>query len=359
MPRWLRRLLIAAPFALFALVLLGALASHHDSVRGPDAKPLPGPPLKQIAKAHGGLLVGTAADETGLRNEPGFREDLAREFAILTPENAMKWAFVEPERGKLDWAAADRAVDFARRHGLAVRGHTLVWYSQLPGWLQDGTFSAAQLRKVMDDHIATEMGRYKGRIRTWDVVNEAVADDGTLRPSVWSDTLGPSFIADAFTTARKADPKARLAINEIGAETLGRKSDKLLEIVKALKARGLVDEVGFQSHFNLEHGVPKSMAENLRRFAALGVDVAITEADVALREPAGDDELRAQAGVYRDLVDVCRAVPRCDSLTVWGFTDRHSWIPDSSPGYGSATLLDDELRAKPAYRAFAAALAAP
>jgi endo-1,4-beta-xylanase len=358
MPRWLRRLLIAAPFAIFALVLLGALAAHHDSLEGPDAKPLPGPPLRELGRERG-LLIGTAADDGALRHEPGYRKDLAQQFSSLTPENAMKWAVVEPEQGKHDWTGADRAVAFARTHDIDVRGHTLVWYTQLPGWLQDGQFGKAELRKIMLDHIALEMGRYKGRIRTWDVVNEVVGDDGKLRPSIWSDTLGPSFVVDAFEAARKADPEARLAINEIGAETLGRKSDKLLEIVKDLKARGLVDEVGFQAHFNLENGVPASMRDNLRRFSALGVDVAITEADVGVQQPPDDQKLEQQAVVYRGIVDVCRAVPRCHSITVWGFTDRHSWIPSSSPGYGTATLLDDELRAKPAYRAFAAALAAP
>jgi endo-1,4-beta-xylanase len=358
MSRWLRRLLIAVPVGVFVLVLLGAIAAHHDNLRGPAAKPLPGPALKTLGKADG-LLIGTAVDDEALRNEPGYRKDLAAEFSVVTPENAMKWDAVEPERGKLDWGDADRAVDFARAHHIAVRGHTLVWHSQVPGWITDGHFGKAALRKLMLDHIALEMGRYKGRVRTWDVVNEVVGDDGRMRPSVWFDTLGAGFVVDAFEAARKADPKARLAINEIGAESIGPKSDKLLELVKDLKARGLVDEVGFQSHFNLDGnppGVPPTMQQNLARFSALGVDVALTEADVAVRQPADDAKLAAQADVYRNIVRTCRAVPRCRSITVWGFTDRHSWIPESSPGYGSATLLDDDLAAKPAFRAFAGAL---
>lgn len=357
MRRRLRRWYVALPVVLLVLVTLGAIAAHHDSLKGPDAKPLPGESLRRLAAARG-ILLGSAADDAGLRNEPGYRHDLGSQFAALTPENAMKWDAVEPKRGKLQWGGADRAVDFAQQHGLKVRGHTLVWYSQLPGWLSSGGFDAPTLRSLMTAHIAKEMGRYKGRIRTWDVVNEAMADQGGLRKGLWLDTLGPSYIAEAFAAARKADPGARLAINEIGADGVNAKSDTYLKVVQELKRRGLVDEVGFQAHFNLK-GVPPSMAANLRRFADLGVDIAITEADVSVKDPGTPAQLAAQAKVYADIVRVCRSVPRCKAITVWGFTDRHSWIPDSSPGFGSATLLDDQLRPKPAFTAFQDALKAP
>ncbi|MCW2996899.1 MAG: 1,4-beta-xylanase [Solirubrobacterales bacterium] len=350
----LRRLVVAAPLLFVVLAIVGALANYYDNRDGPSVKPLPSAPLRELGRAHD-ITLGTAVDDTPLRRESGYRKDLARQFAALTPENAMKWDALEPERGSLRWAAADRAVAFATAHDMAVRGHTLVWHAQLPGWIADGRLGAAELRKVMRDHIATVMGRYKGRVRTWDVVNEVVGDDGALRKSVWLDTLGPAFIAEAFAAARRADPKARLAINEIGAEGIGPKSETLYRLAKGLKARGLLDEVGFQSHFTLD-GVPPTMRKNLGRFAALGLDIAITEADVRVRDAGTPEQLDVQGQVYADLVGTCRAVARCRSLTVWGFTDRHSWIPESSPGYGSATLLDRNLQSKPAYRAFAAAL---
>jgi endo-1,4-beta-xylanase len=357
MSRRVRRWIILAPVIFVVLATLGAIAAHHDAVQGPDAQPLPGQPLGRLAEQRG-ILLGTAVDDEALQNEPGYRHVIGTEFDAITPENAMKWDAVEPARGELHWDGADRAVDFATQHDLKVRGHTLVWHSQLPGWLQDGTFTADELRQLMVDHITTEMQRYRGRVRTWDVVNEVVGDDGKLRPGRWLDTLGPVYIAQAFAAARKADPDARLAINEIGADGEGPKADTLLKLVKELKRRGLVDEVGFQAHFNL-NGVPPSMEKNLRRFSDLGVDVAITEADVSVKDPPSPAKLELQAQVYGDLVRVCRSVPRCHAITVWGFTDRHSWIPSSSPGYGSATLLDDELRPKPAYTAFSDALRAP
>jgi endo-1,4-beta-xylanase len=352
-----RRAVVAAPILFVLLAILGALANYNDKQDGPSVKQLPSAPLRELGETRD-IVLGTAVDDAPLRNESGYRKTLARQFAALTPENAMKWDALENERGSLRWAAADRAVAFAADHDMTVRGHTLVWHAQLPAWIADGKLGADELRAVMRDHIAAVMGRYKGRVRTWDVVNEVVGDDGALRKSVWLDTLGPAFIAEAFAAARRADPKARLAMNEIGAEGVGPKSDTLYRLAKGLKARGLLDEVGFQSHFTLD-GVPPTMPENLRRFAALGLDVAITEADVRVRDGGTPEQLEVQGQVYAKLVDTCRAVARCKALTVWGFTDRHSWIPESSPGYGSATLLDEDLKAKPAYRAFARALRRP
>jgi endo-1,4-beta-xylanase len=272
----------------------------------------------------------------------------------VTPENAMKWAVVEPARGELHWEGADRIVAFAHDHDQQVRGHTLVWYSQNPDWLD--ALAPAELRRVLKAHIREEMRRYRGRVDDWDVVNEPIADDGSLRPGIWLDKLGPSYIADALRWAHEADPHARLWINEIAAEGIGPKSDRLLKVVRALRADGVpLDGVGFQGHFTLR-GVPPTFRENLRRFTALGLKVAITELDVALQLPASDARLRAQAKVYADAVGDCVAVEGCTGITVWGFTDRHSWIPATQPGRGAATLLDDQLEPKPAYDAAAGAL---
>jgi endo-1,4-beta-xylanase len=343
-----RRVLAAA--AAFAVVVLVIAAIQHR--RGPDAKPLPGPSLKVAA---GERYVGTAVDAVALDREPGYRKVLWQQFDAVTPENAMKWAVVEPEQGKTDWSGADALVDFARTHGQRVRGHALVWHVQYPEWIKD--LPAAKLRTTVRRHIATEVGRYKGRVADWDVANEVVADDGSLRPSIFLNRLGPGYIARAFRDAHAADPAARLWINEIGAEPVGPKSDRLYALVRQLRGAGVpVDGVGFQGHFSLE-GVPPTFRANLERFAALGVKVAITELDVALPVPASDDALRRQAGIYADAAGACHAVPACVGVTVWGFTDRHSWIPSNQPGSGAATLLDGELRAKPAFRAFGAALA--
>ena len=331
------------------LVAAGAVLRVLQA-RGPEAVALPG----QLQKAAEKRLVGTAVDDTALRNEPGYRRNLAEQFSSVTPENVMKWAVLEPVRGKRDWAAADRLVDFAAEHDQAVRGHTLVWFSQNPPWVE--ALEGDELLQVVREHIRTTMERYAGRIRTWDVVNEPLEDDGTRRPSVFQRELGDGWVEDAFRTARVADGEAKLYLNEIGAEAPGPKSDALYALVRELLGRGVpIDGVGFQAHLN-RRGVPDGFRANLERFAALGVDVAITEADVALKLPADAAALRVQARVYRGAVKDCLAIPRCRSITFWGFTDRHSWIPATQPGRGAATLLDAELRPKPAYRAVLKAL---
>jgi len=318
--------------------------------RGPSAVALPG----SLKKSAGDRLVGTAVDDRALQDEPGYRENLIGQFSSVTPENAMKWAVLEPERGRVDWKGADRLVDFADEHGQAVRGHTLVWFGQNPGWVD--ALKGDELRQVVREHIRTTMERYGRRVGIWDVVNEPFEDDGKRRQSVFQRELGDGWVEDAFRTARVADADAKLYLNEIGAEAPGPKSDALFALVKQLQAGGVpIDGVGFQAHFTRD-GVPDGFRANLERFAALGLDVAITEADVALKLPAGRAALRKQARTFRDTVETCLAIPRCRSITFWGFTDRHSWIPATQPGRGTATLLDEELRPKPAYRSVLKAL---
>ncbi|MBA2348482.1 MAG: endo-1,4-beta-xylanase [Solirubrobacterales bacterium] len=311
----------------------------------PRAVTLPGV-LREEAGTR--LAVGTAVRDEPLREERGYRTVLARQFSSVTPENAMKWAVLEPERGKLDWSAADRLVDFAVEHGQAVRGHTLVWYSQNPAWVEG--LKGAQLRQAVREHIRTVVGRYRRKVAVWDVVNEPFEDDGTRRKSVFQRELGDGWAEDALRTARTADAQAKLYINEIGAEAPGPKADAYFALAQDLLARGVpLDGVGFQAHFS-ESGVPDGFRENLERFAALGLDVAITEADVALEEPADAAALRLQARVYEEVARTCLAIERCVSLTVWGFTDRFSWIPETQPGRGEATLLDERLGPKRAFR---------
>ncbi len=335
---------------MVALLLVAAFGRAVQEERGPDAVALPG----VLEEAAGKRLVGTAVDDAALRDEPGYRTVLEQQFSSVTPENAMKWEVLEPTRGELDWGAADRLVDAAERDGQAVRGHPLVWFGQLPEWLE--ALRGPQVRQVMREHVRAVVGRYGRRVGTWDVVNEPFEDDGTRRQSVFETQVGPDWIEDAFRTARTASAEAKLYLNEIGAEAPGPKSDALYALVRELRSRGApIDGVGFQGHFS-RTGVPPGFRANLERFAALGLDGAITEADVALELPAGAAALRGQARTYGELTGACVAIPRCRSLTFWGFTDRHSWIPATQPGRGEATLLDAELRPKPAFAAVLRAL---
>jgi endo-1,4-beta-xylanase len=335
--------------AMFALVVV---AGVYFARGGADAKPLPGTPLRELAKRRG-IEVGTAVRSDELKRNRAYRQVVAAQFSSVTPENEMKWAVIEPSRGDFQFGAADEIVDQARGAGQKVRGHTLVWYFQLPDWVKQ--LGAAELRAATREHIRRVMGHYAGDVGVWDVVNEPITDRGGLRQSVFERRLGPDYIADAFRTARAADADAKLYLNEIGAEGINPKSNRLYELVRDLKAQGVpIDGVGFQTHANLA-GLPPSFVDNMRRFRALGLDVAITEADVALRLPPSAADLRKQAEIYAQIVRDCLAA-ECRSLTFWGFTDGRSWISETQAGMGAATLLDDQLRPKPAFFAVQQAL---
>jgi endo-1,4-beta-xylanase len=303
-------------------------------------------------------LIGTAVDMGALANDPTYKAAIGREFNIVTPENVMKWESVEPQQGVTDFSQGDALVRFARANHQAVRGHTLVWHSQLPTWLTSGTFTPEQLRDILRRHIFEEAGHFRGRIYAWDVVNEALNEDGTLRPTIWLNALGPGYIADAFRWAHEADPHAKLYYNDYNLESIGPKSDAALALVNQLKAQHVpIDGVGFQGHLGIQYPYPDTFGDNLARFAAAGVDVAITEADVRMVLPVTPEKLATQATYFGDMMRSCVAVRRCVSFTLWGFTDKYSWVPGFFTGEGAATPLDEQFQPKPAYFALRDALA--
>ncbi|WP_431683865.1 endo-1,4-beta-xylanase [Kitasatospora sp. KL5] len=311
-------------------------------------------PLRTLATADG-RQIGVAVADNRLTGSTAYASLVATQFNSVTAENAMKWDAVEPGQGNFNWAAADRLVAAAQANGQVVRGHTLAWHSQVPGWITNGGFGAAQLRTMLQQHIATEAGRYAGKIYAWDVVNEAFNDNGTRRSSIWQDNLGDGWIADSLTWAHQADPAAKLYINDYSIEGVNAKSTALYNLVKSLKQQGVpIDGVGFQAHLVLGQ-VPSDLKANLQRFADLGVDVAITELDVRMQTPSNATTLATQAEDYRKVIAACRAVTRCVGVTVWGLDDADSWVPGVFSGYGAATLYDENLQPKPAYSAVAAA----
>ena len=331
---------------------LAVFAAAYLARGGADAKPLPGQPLRVLAKAKG-LEVGTAIRGDQADKNRAYRQTIAAQFSTVTPENEMKWAFIEPSRGDFNFDPADEIVSEARAAGQKVRGHTLVWYFQLPDWVKE--LGAAQLRAAMREHIRRVVGHYADEVGVWDVVNEPISDRGALRPSVFLRRLGEGYIALAFRLAHQADPDAKLYLNEIGADGINAKSNRLYEVVAGLKRDGVpIDGVGFQSHANLD-GVPGDFVANMQRFAALGLDIAITEADVGVPLPPDGQKLDRQAQIYEQIVNACLTVS-CKSLTFWGFTDSRSWISETQAGMGAATLLTDKLEPKPAFAAVQRAL---
>ena len=302
------------------------------------------------AASAAGRYFGAALDPGDFDERP-YHELAVKQLTSVTPENAMKWGVVEPQRGHFDWKGADALVAFAKANGQKIRGHTLVWHLQLPPWLINGGFQPDEVKDLMVAHIMEEASRYKGVIYAWDVVNEPFADDGAWRRSIWYDAMGPAYVAVALKAAHAADPRAKLYVNDYDVETDGPKMRALYNLVASLKRSGVpIDGVGLQSHF-ISGAVPKDIQFVMEKFAGLGVDVAVTELDLRVRLPAGGKAILEQAADYASVVRACRATPRCVGVTTWGVTDGHSWIPSFFSGFGAALPFDEAYRPKPAVAA--------
>src|SRR3954451_210815 len=343
---------LAAGAAATSWAAQASSAAAAPAVAGTEARAVPDPTtatLRQLAR-HTKLEIGTAVDTTALRNDARYRELVGSEFSSVTPENVMKWEVVHPERRRYDFTQADELVTFARQHGQKVRGHTLAWHSQLPAWLTSGTWSRAELRAILREHIFTVVGRYRGRVWAWDVVNEAFNDDGTLRKSIWLNTIGPEYISDAFRWAHQADPRAILFYNDYNVEGINTKSTAVYDLLTRLR-RGHVPVSGFgaQGHLDTQYPVPQDVLQNLRRFVRLGLATAITEADVRYVLPGDPADVNAQAEGYSLMLESCLLEPSAISYTVWGFTDRYQWVPGTFPGEGKAAIFDENYNPKPAY----------
>jgi endo-1,4-beta-xylanase len=306
--------------------------------------------LRNLA-AEAGLGIGTAADVAALQSDPAYARLLAREFNLVTPENAMKFSVIHPERGRHDFTQADALVDFAEAHGMQVNGHVLVWHQQLPDWLTQGNFDSDELKTILREHIRTLVSRYRGRVVSWDVAAEAIDEDGRMRKTFWSRGIGPDYLALAFRWAHEADPQAHLRYNDYGGEGVGPKADGIFSLAAALRRADVpIHGVGLQMHVSLDAAPSAAdVRRNLQRLAALGLATHISEMDVQLTLPASDAALRKQAALYRDMLRACLEQPHCRSFSTWGASDRYSWIPDFFPGKGGALLFDRDGRAKPAY----------
>ena len=304
-------------------------------------------------------------------------------FNSITPENALKWGVIHPRADMYEFELADQFVEFGEQNGMFIVGHTLVWHHQTPRWVfedeRGGRVYRETLLKRMREHIHTVVGRYKGRVKGWDVVNEALDEDGKLRNSPWLRIIGEDFIAKAFEFAHEADPDAELYYNDFSLENKP-KRDGAVALIKKLKAQGVpITGVGLQGHYTLDWPSKKQLADTIRAFSALGVKVMITELDIDVlprpdRHRGADLMLRyeidpklnpytsglpdsiqkALAKRYADIFDVLvehrKTVSR---VTFWGVTDRDSWLNYwPMPGRSNHPLLfDRNYKPKPAYYA--------
>lgn len=306
--------------------------------------------LRNLAQQQG-LAIGSAVRPGALRNEPAYQDVLAHQFNIVMPEHDMKFEPLHPEPDVYDFAEADEIVAFAKAHNMKVIGHALVWFHVLPRWVREGNFNREELIAILRDHIYTVVSHYRGEIYAWDVVNEPLEADGSLRDTIWLKGIGPEYIDLAIKWAHEADPDALLYINDYG-EGINSKSDSFYSLAKSLVERGLpLNAVGFQTHIGfLSADNPQEVADNMKRYAALGLEVFITEMDVPVSKFSGtrEEQLAAQAKTYGDFLKVCLEASNCDTFLMWGFTDRHSWLTGFTGGK-APLIFDEAYRPKPAY----------
>ncbi|KAK0474876.1 glycoside hydrolase family 10 and carbohydrate-binding module family 1 protein [Armillaria novae-zelandiae] len=305
---------------------------------GPIATGTGGLNGKFVAK--GKHFWGSAADQNTINiaaNQALLISDFgqARMLLGVTPENSMKWDATENTQGVFTFSGSDFLVNWATTQGKLIRAHTLVWHNQLPTWVSNIN-NPATLTSVVQKHISTVAGRYAGKVYCIEILNE----DGTLQSNVFFNVLGESFVTMAFQAARAADPTAKLYINDFNLDSNNAKVQGMVSLVKKINANGkIIDGIGTQMHLNA--GGAGGAQAALNALAGAGVEVAITELDIAGASPTD----------YTNVVKACLAQPACVSVTSWGVSDVNSWRASSTP-----LLFDTNYKPKPAYNSVISAL---
>ena len=320
------------------------------------------------------IFVGSAINLGCLTNasEPQYSSTAMAQFSLTTAENECKWGSTEQTENVFTLAACQQLENFTRSTGGAFRNHNLAWGVYNPDWLVNGKFSGPQLKSLLIGHITAMAKQFGDSSYAFDVVNEAVSDNGNpnviLKNNTWYPAL-PDYIDVAFTTARALMPKAKLFYNDYAGEGLSSKSDKIYNLVSGMLDRGIpIDGVGLQMHVSVD-AFPAfaDVTANIQRLAALNLDVHVTEMDVRCEPDAQGNicnttRLNAQAKIYGGMLKACLSSPRCKSFETWGFTDRHTWLSSfDNPSHKNVQPLpwDKDYNLKPAFYEILAELQQP
>jgi len=316
--------------------------------------------LRELADT-AGLPIGVAVNVDRLSKDAEYGNVIAKHFNMCVAENQFKPAAIWKGEDKYDFVLADYLASFARQHGMLLRGHTLLWHESVPAWLRDGGYSSESVASMLREYIHCVVGRYRGQMVQWDVVNEAISDEpgNHLRDTFWLKMLGPNYLHKVFEWAHEADPEVSLYYNDYEAEA-GPKSDAVYNLVSELLRSGVpIHGVGMQCHFENGWRLNQETVDNVSRIEALGLQWQATETDVRMwldGQPATTEQLANQALAYGDLTNLCLSHPGCAGLLFWGVSDAHSWIPGFRKGWGAPLPLDEAYRPKPAYSAVSQSL---
>lgn len=336
-------------YGFFAIVLSIILSlSSSIAVRASDT-------LRAHADARN-FHIGAAVEANLLQNNATYADVAATEFNQLTPGNEMKMDSLQPTEGTFNYTNADYIVNFANTNGMRIHGHVLVWGQQFPSWLNTKTKDRATFLPIMQNHIQHVVQHFGTNIWAWDVVNEAILENGTIRDNIWHQAIGDDYIDQAFTFARQYAPAGvKLFYNDYNTDTINVKSNAVYSMVQGMISRGVpIDGVGLQMHLE-PNNIPSydEVKRNLERFTALGLEVHITELDVTLGTTFPNlptqAQLDQQKQVYADMTKACLDTPGCDSMTVWGVDDGTSWLNAFRGDYEHPLLFDRSFAKKPAY----------
>ncbi len=326
------------------------------------------PPLKDLAAAHS-LELGNFAMLNYMNTEP-YNKILSGEFNYVLADNTPNWYFTDgglrPGRATYNFVQMDQVVTYAQQQNMPIEAHHLLWGEEkwLPDWLKNGNYTKEELLVIMDEHIASVVGRYKGKIREWSVVNEAFTrgQHANGLNDWWADHASEAYIDRAFTAANKADPNAKLILNDSNNEHYNSVSDAMYSYIKSAKARGIpIDGIGMQMHIDGTHPPAKDeVIANMQRFAALGVDVYVTEFDVNMSAVAAPGSIKdtIQADIYYSMLRACIESRVCRHFALLGVTDKETWYNYMGPSTADARplMFDQDYKPKPAYYSFRDAL---
>ena len=341
--------------SLFIFALLMIFASCSRKLNDNSNQQEPQISLSEVYKNN--FFIGAAISEDQILEKDNRSLSIVRnQYNTITPENSLKWMFLQPYPNKFEFDVADKYVEFGLNNNMHIVGHTLVWHSQLADFMNEVT-DKTMMSNYVNNHINTIVKRYKGKIDTWDVVNEALNEDGTLRESIFLKTLGENYIIDAFKLAEKGDPNAELAYNDYNLCS-PKKREGAIRLIKNLqKKNAKINAVGIQAHWKLNTPSIDEIEKSIIAYAGLGIKVMFTELDISVLpnpwevvgagveqnfdkfigdskmnpypESLPDSMLHKQAKRYEDIFELfLKHEDKISRITFWGVTDKTSWLND-------------------------------